>query len=70
MNEGWICGTETRLRQQLILLGVLALEMEAEVDNSGNHTGIARQVNTPGDVVPRCICVKEYLRACYLLAGD
>lgn len=52
MNEGWICGTKTFLCQQLILSGVLALEMEAEVDNGESHTGIACEVNTPGNVIP------------------
>lgn len=70
MNEGWISGTETCLSQQLILLGVLALEMEAEVDNGGNHTGIASQMDTPGNVVSWGIRIKEHLRTFYLLVGD
>lgn len=70
MNEGWISGTETCLSQQLILLGVLTLEMEAEVDNGENHTSIASQMDTPSNVVSWGICVKEHLRTFYLLVGD
>jgi hypothetical protein len=58
-----ISSTKSRLSQELILLGVLALEIEPEVDDSGDHAGVAGEVDTPGNVVPRGISVKEYLRA-------
>jgi hypothetical protein len=58
-----ISSTESRLSQEPILLGVLALEIEPEVDDSGDHAGVAGEVDTPGNVVPRGISVKEYLRA-------
>ena len=67
MNQVRISSSESRLSQELILLGVLALEVEPEVDDSGDHAGVAGEVDTPGDVVPRGISVKEYLRAWVLL---
>lgn len=61
MNEGWISGSEPCFSQYLVLLSVLALEMEAEIYDSQNHTDITSQVNAPGNVVPGSIFVKEYL---------
>jgi hypothetical protein len=37
--------------------------VEAEVDDCHSHAGVTCQVNTPGNVVPGCVPVKENLRA-------
>lgn len=63
VDEIGISSAQSGRSQHLVFLLILALQVKSEVNDSGGHTSITSEVNTPCDMVPWRIPVEEYLRA-------
>lgn len=63
MDQVRIGSIQSLRGQNLILLLVLANEVEAQENHGRGHACVARQVHTPGNMIPRRVSIEEDLRA-------